>query len=750
MKIIYVLPGLFVAGGVRVALEHVRRLAARGYDAEVWCPRTKGEWGRLPVYADQSRVRLFDDYQNLARELPGTRGIKVATAYGTGFLVANCLRTGDTGYSLVQDIETSYAPDATTAATVLASYQNGLTPITEGRWVDARLRERYGLAPRYVGIGLDHEHFFPDRAVAAERSILAQARVIGGGPNRLKDWPTTEAVLRRVAPAGGEVSAITFSPEAPVTLADAQHRHAGMPTDRELADLYRRAGVFVFASKHEGFGLPAAEAMACGCPVVATRANGNEEFCIDGETALLTSPGDVDGLADRVQQLLNDPRLAGRIADAGRAKVQEYRWEPVIDRLIDALELPSTQAVSVPAEVPLAVPAETRTRGVVLLASELGYGFGHIRPLLTLASALDEAGFDPVLAVPNLVEAWPLTASLPYPVVQAPRCSPRQQVTPPPGFLAGFTDILATHGYAAVDELLPLLNGWDRLLEWLEPVLVVADYAPTATLAAVGVAPTVTIGGGFEVPPTDQPAFPVLLHDGHRVVSDANVLSVVQETQRRRKRPIPETLPGAFPGARFVTVIPALDPYATHRLGGLVGPLEPLPPRLPPATRGGYFAYWNSSPGTHRLAVELGKTGWVGEIYLRGASRETRTELRAAGVPVIEHPRPWVDVLTERAVILHHGGIGTTQTTAAAGRPQILFPEHLEQLLTAHLLDNRKAGVKLVSPTVPTALEAVRRVLTERCWTEQAQAFADEIAQWNTTDLEQVLGYCVRAARTTA
>lgn len=743
MRIIYVLPGLFVAGGVRVALEHVRRLSTRGYSAEVWCPGVAGEWGALPTYQDQSCVRFFGDHLELAQELTRTRGIKVATAYGTGFLVANCLQGSDVGYYLIQDIETSYAPDSATAAVVLSSYQNGLIPITEGRWVDAQLRERYGMSPRYVGIGLDHVNFYPDRLIAAGRSVLAQARVIGGGPNRLKDWPTTEAVLRRVAPAGGDVSAITFSPEAPLTVIGANHDHAGMPTDRELADLYRRAGVFLFASKHEGFGLPAAEAMACGCPVVATRANGNAEFCRDGETALMTDPGDVDGLVERVGQLLEDPHLARRLADNGRTQVQEYRWEHVVDRLIETLELPPAQSVS----VPVGVPVSSHHRGVVLLASELGYGFGHIRPLLTLATALDAVGFDPVLAVPNLIEVWPLTASIPYPVVQAPRGPDHKRVIPPPGFLAGFTDILAANGYASIDELLPLVCGWDRLLEWLEPVLLIADYAPTATLAAVGVTSTVTIGGGFEVPPTHQPTFPKLLEDGQVIMPESAVLAVVQETQRRRGRPVPETLPGAFPGARFVTSIPELDPYAARRLGGIMGPLDPLPRPLPRATRGGYFAYLNSTPGTHLLAVELGKMGGEGEVYLRGASPEIRAELRAARVPIIDQPRPWIDVLTERACVLHHGGIGTTQATAAAGRPQILLPEHLEQLLTAHLLDERKAGIKLVSPNMQTVMNAVQRVHSESSWTQYAQAFAEGIAHGNTSGLERIVGYCERVAQ---
>src|SRR5207245_324906 len=86
-------------------------------------------------------------------------------------------------------------------------------------------------------------------------------------------------------------------------------------------------------STHEGFGLTAAEAMACGCPVVATRAHGNEEFCIEGRTALLAAPGDIETLAQHCLRLQADPRLAGELAANGRSLIQGYTWDRVIDRL---------------------------------------------------------------------------------------------------------------------------------------------------------------------------------------------------------------------------------------------------------------------------------------------------------------------------------------------------------------------------------------------------------------------------------
>jgi glycosyltransferase involved in cell wall biosynthesis len=86
--------------------------------------------------------------------------------------------------------------------------------------------------------------------------------------------------------------------------------------------LYAAADVFVNpAQVPEGFGRAPCEALAAGCPVVATRVGGVEEALRDGETALLVDPGSPGALADAVARLLGDAALAERLATAGAADV---------------------------------------------------------------------------------------------------------------------------------------------------------------------------------------------------------------------------------------------------------------------------------------------------------------------------------------------------------------------------------------------------------------------------------------------
>jgi glycosyltransferase involved in cell wall biosynthesis len=96
--------------------------------------------------------------------------------------------------------------------------------------------------------------------------------------------------------------------------------------DREqLRALYRGAIAFVYPSRHEGFGIPPLEALACGAPVVATRTGAIPEFA--GDAALLTEPGDRDGLRDALVRLLRDAPLRRELRARGPERAKLYRWD---------------------------------------------------------------------------------------------------------------------------------------------------------------------------------------------------------------------------------------------------------------------------------------------------------------------------------------------------------------------------------------------------------------------------------------
>jgi glycosyltransferase involved in cell wall biosynthesis len=98
----------------------------------------------------------------------------------------------------------------------------------------------------------------------------------------------------------------------------------GFVDDPTLRLLYNRAALFVYPSLYEGFGLPPLEAMACGCPVVASRATAIPETV--GDAAILVDATSVAALAEAMWRVLNDPALARRLSADGRAHAGRFSW----------------------------------------------------------------------------------------------------------------------------------------------------------------------------------------------------------------------------------------------------------------------------------------------------------------------------------------------------------------------------------------------------------------------------------------
>jgi len=114
----------------------------------------------------------------------------------------------------------------------------------------------------------------------------------------------------------------------------------GYVSDAELRALYDGALGFVFPSLYEGFGIPPLEAMACGCPVLASRAQPMPEVCGDG--ALYFSPDDPAALAALMSRLAAEPALRAELVARGAARVKLYSWRQSALALLSAARTAAT------------------------------------------------------------------------------------------------------------------------------------------------------------------------------------------------------------------------------------------------------------------------------------------------------------------------------------------------------------------------------------------------------------------------
>lgn len=107
----------------------------------------------------------------------------------------------------------------------------------------------------------------------------------------------------------------------------------GYLADFQLAALYDGAVALAFPSRFEGFGLPVAEAMSVGCPVIA--ANTTALPALVGDGGVLVDPDDVDGWARELARVIDDRVVREKLADAGRARFAELAAADTVDRLVD-------------------------------------------------------------------------------------------------------------------------------------------------------------------------------------------------------------------------------------------------------------------------------------------------------------------------------------------------------------------------------------------------------------------------------
>ncbi|NUQ01054.1 MAG: glycosyltransferase family 4 protein [Armatimonadetes bacterium] len=97
-----------------------------------------------------------------------------------------------------------------------------------------------------------------------------------------------------------------------------------LPSD-DLPPLLQGAAGLLFPSLLEGFGLPALEAMAAGCPVITANTTSLPE--VAGDAALLVDPTDTAAIASAITRVLTEPGLANELRARGRARAAEFAWE---------------------------------------------------------------------------------------------------------------------------------------------------------------------------------------------------------------------------------------------------------------------------------------------------------------------------------------------------------------------------------------------------------------------------------------
>lgn len=127
------------------------------------------------------------------------------------------------------------------------------------------------------------------------------------------------------------------------TVKNERIRYAGYVNDMELKRLYLTSALFVLPSFYEGFGLPALEAMGCGCPVITSNVSSLPE--VVGNAAVQVDPNDTEGMAEAMLNVLNNETFSDSLIAAGRERANQFTWVKTARQTAEVInECASSQA----------------------------------------------------------------------------------------------------------------------------------------------------------------------------------------------------------------------------------------------------------------------------------------------------------------------------------------------------------------------------------------------------------------------
>lgn len=96
---------------------------------------------------------------------------------------------------------------------------------------------------------------------------------------------------------------------------------------KDLRKIYNNSSIFITTSLTEGWGLPRAEAMLCGCATIITNIEGHKDYGINGEHYFMVPPKDSNKLANAIIQLINDKELMYKISESGNQLMKKFTWK---------------------------------------------------------------------------------------------------------------------------------------------------------------------------------------------------------------------------------------------------------------------------------------------------------------------------------------------------------------------------------------------------------------------------------------
>jgi len=340
MKIAYLLADTELSGGIRVAVAHADALIDRGHELTLITRGTPLTWRR-----SRARWRYVQSFE----EVDGLEFDFVVGTFWTTVAAAHAI-AGPRAVHFCQGYEGSIEAYQSVKSEIDAVYRLPIPKICVSPYLVEVVRPLYDDVT-YVGQVVDDEFFqemdrlkpVPQGAHGTsplwDRLQPVRPRVLLVGPAQadfVKGIDVGYAAVRHARARGAELDLVRASQwraadGEPVELAG--EFHVAIPTV-EMARLFASCDVYLGPNRRkEGFGLPAAEALAGGVPAILTRIPSYLWWDDAQDYALFVEEEDAVAMGDALVQLLGDTALRERLSRRGREVAEQFRSARLGERL---------------------------------------------------------------------------------------------------------------------------------------------------------------------------------------------------------------------------------------------------------------------------------------------------------------------------------------------------------------------------------------------------------------------------------
>ena len=266
----------------------------------------------------------------------------------TDITVSTYCTTAFAGYALsertlplyyMQSYEELFFEDELSRKIARLTYFLPLGLVANSKWLQTQVREIMGRDSSLLNPAIDTNIFRPHVDLGKKFRYDSNISIVSYyGQAKLKNWDDAVEAMRMVfrKTSDRRVQWIVFGGVPPL-MPDVPVKFVGRVFGEALARFYSSGHILFMNSWFESFPLPPLEAMACGTAVI-TIPVGTDDYALNHENSLVVpskSPGE---LAEAILKLIEDPKLASRLAESGIQTARRFTWDKATDNMEAILE----------------------------------------------------------------------------------------------------------------------------------------------------------------------------------------------------------------------------------------------------------------------------------------------------------------------------------------------------------------------------------------------------------------------------